>query len=164
MLHHLTLWVPDRERAEESWSWLLGCLGYERDGGGRRRARCSVTRAASAWRSRSRPTWCRACSTAASGPGSTTSRSGSTVTSRSPTSWRTHRTRMVADGERLEREGDRRVPSERLQGRRHLRRRAAGDPPHRRRRLRGEDRPRDPGGDPRTGRLSTDDSGAPHRS
>jgi catechol 2,3-dioxygenase-like lactoylglutathione lyase family enzyme len=31
MLHHLTLWVPDRERAEESWSWLLGCLGYDRD-------------------------------------------------------------------------------------------------------------------------------------
>ena len=31
MLHHLTLWVPDRARAEESWSWLLGCLGYERD-------------------------------------------------------------------------------------------------------------------------------------
>ena len=31
MLHHLTLWVPDLERAEESWSWLLGCLGYERD-------------------------------------------------------------------------------------------------------------------------------------
>jgi catechol 2,3-dioxygenase-like lactoylglutathione lyase family enzyme len=32
MLHHLTLWVPDRERAERSWSWLLGCLGYERVG------------------------------------------------------------------------------------------------------------------------------------
>jgi len=31
MLHHLTLWVPDLERAEESWSWLLGCLGYARD-------------------------------------------------------------------------------------------------------------------------------------
>ena len=31
MLHHLTLWVPDRGRAEESWSWLLGCLGYDRD-------------------------------------------------------------------------------------------------------------------------------------
>ena len=31
MLHHLTLWVPDRERAERSWSWLLGCLGYARD-------------------------------------------------------------------------------------------------------------------------------------
>ncbi len=31
MLHHLTLWVPDLERAEESWSWLLGELGYERD-------------------------------------------------------------------------------------------------------------------------------------
>jgi len=30
MLHHLTLWVPDLGRAEESWSWLLGCLGYER--------------------------------------------------------------------------------------------------------------------------------------
>jgi catechol 2,3-dioxygenase-like lactoylglutathione lyase family enzyme len=33
MLHHLTLWVPDRERAVESWSWLLGQLGYERDAG-----------------------------------------------------------------------------------------------------------------------------------
>lgn len=33
MLHHLTLWVPDRDRAEESWSWLLGCLGYVRDPG-----------------------------------------------------------------------------------------------------------------------------------
>jgi catechol 2,3-dioxygenase-like lactoylglutathione lyase family enzyme len=31
MLHHLTLWVPDLQRAEESWSWLLGELGYERD-------------------------------------------------------------------------------------------------------------------------------------
>ena len=31
MLHHLTLWVPDLERAEESWTWLLGCLDYERD-------------------------------------------------------------------------------------------------------------------------------------
>lgn len=31
MLHHLTLWVPDLERAEESWSWLLERLGYERD-------------------------------------------------------------------------------------------------------------------------------------
>jgi catechol 2,3-dioxygenase-like lactoylglutathione lyase family enzyme len=31
MLHHLTLWVPDLERAEESWTWLLGRLGYERD-------------------------------------------------------------------------------------------------------------------------------------
>ena len=31
MLHHLTLWVPDLERAEESWSWLLGQLDYSRD-------------------------------------------------------------------------------------------------------------------------------------
>ncbi|MEY2422666.1 MAG: hypothetical protein QOI95_2733 [Acidimicrobiaceae bacterium] len=31
MLHHLTLWVPDLERAEQSWSWLLGELGYARD-------------------------------------------------------------------------------------------------------------------------------------
>jgi catechol 2,3-dioxygenase-like lactoylglutathione lyase family enzyme len=31
MLHHVTLWVPDLGRAEESWSWLLGCLGYELD-------------------------------------------------------------------------------------------------------------------------------------
>ena len=28
MLHHLTLWVPDLERARVSWSWLLGELGY----------------------------------------------------------------------------------------------------------------------------------------
>jgi catechol 2,3-dioxygenase-like lactoylglutathione lyase family enzyme len=31
VLHHLTLWVPDLERAEQSWSWLLGELGYTRD-------------------------------------------------------------------------------------------------------------------------------------
>jgi catechol 2,3-dioxygenase-like lactoylglutathione lyase family enzyme len=31
VLHHLTLWVPDLERAEESWNWLLGELGYTRD-------------------------------------------------------------------------------------------------------------------------------------
>jgi catechol 2,3-dioxygenase-like lactoylglutathione lyase family enzyme len=29
VLHHLTLWVPDLRRADESWSWLLGELGYE---------------------------------------------------------------------------------------------------------------------------------------
>ena len=32
MLHHLTLWVPDLPRAHESWSWLLGELGYAHDG------------------------------------------------------------------------------------------------------------------------------------
>lgn len=32
MLHHVTLWVPDLERARESWSWLLGELGYTADG------------------------------------------------------------------------------------------------------------------------------------
>ena len=31
MLHHLTLWVPDLQRAQESWSWLLGELGYAPD-------------------------------------------------------------------------------------------------------------------------------------
>jgi catechol 2,3-dioxygenase-like lactoylglutathione lyase family enzyme len=31
MLHHLTLWVPDLDRAEQSWSWLLGELGYVAD-------------------------------------------------------------------------------------------------------------------------------------
>ncbi len=31
MLHHLTLWVPDLERARHSWSWLLGELGYAQD-------------------------------------------------------------------------------------------------------------------------------------
>jgi catechol 2,3-dioxygenase-like lactoylglutathione lyase family enzyme len=31
VLHHLTLWVPDLERARESWSWLLGELGYTLD-------------------------------------------------------------------------------------------------------------------------------------
>jgi catechol 2,3-dioxygenase-like lactoylglutathione lyase family enzyme len=31
VLHHLTLWVPDIVRAEESWGWLLGQLGYELD-------------------------------------------------------------------------------------------------------------------------------------
>jgi catechol 2,3-dioxygenase-like lactoylglutathione lyase family enzyme len=31
MLHHLTLWVPDLRRAEDSWGWLLGEMGYTRD-------------------------------------------------------------------------------------------------------------------------------------
>jgi catechol 2,3-dioxygenase-like lactoylglutathione lyase family enzyme len=31
VLHHLTLWVPDLGRARESWSWLLGELGYTPD-------------------------------------------------------------------------------------------------------------------------------------
>jgi catechol 2,3-dioxygenase-like lactoylglutathione lyase family enzyme len=29
VLHHVILWVPDLARAEESWTWLLGELGYE---------------------------------------------------------------------------------------------------------------------------------------
>ena len=29
-IHHLQLWVPDLERAEQSWGWLLERLGYER--------------------------------------------------------------------------------------------------------------------------------------
>jgi catechol 2,3-dioxygenase-like lactoylglutathione lyase family enzyme len=28
-IHHLELWVPDLPRAEASWGWLLGALGYE---------------------------------------------------------------------------------------------------------------------------------------
>jgi catechol 2,3-dioxygenase-like lactoylglutathione lyase family enzyme len=31
MLHHITLWVPDLGRAQQSWSWLLSELGYELD-------------------------------------------------------------------------------------------------------------------------------------
>ena len=31
MLHHLTLWVPDLARADPSWRWLLGELGYSLD-------------------------------------------------------------------------------------------------------------------------------------
>ncbi|MCU1451565.1 MAG: GCN5-related N-acetyltransferase [Acidimicrobiales bacterium] len=31
MLHHLSIWVPDIGRAEESWGWLLGQLGYTLD-------------------------------------------------------------------------------------------------------------------------------------
>jgi catechol 2,3-dioxygenase-like lactoylglutathione lyase family enzyme len=31
VLHHLTLWVPDLERARAPWSWLLGRLGYAID-------------------------------------------------------------------------------------------------------------------------------------
>ncbi len=31
MLHHLTLWVPDLGRAEQSWRWLLGELSYDFD-------------------------------------------------------------------------------------------------------------------------------------
>ena len=29
MLHHIELWVPDLSRAEHTWGWLLGALGYE---------------------------------------------------------------------------------------------------------------------------------------
>lgn len=34
MLHHLTLWVPDMDRAQDSWRWLL-CdkLAYELEDG-----------------------------------------------------------------------------------------------------------------------------------
>ncbi|MFG2954552.1 VOC family protein [Streptomyces sp. NPDC048291] len=28
MLHHVELWVPDLDRATESWGWLLGNLGW----------------------------------------------------------------------------------------------------------------------------------------
>jgi len=31
VLHHVTLWVPDLVRAESSWGWLLGEMGYVRD-------------------------------------------------------------------------------------------------------------------------------------
>jgi catechol 2,3-dioxygenase-like lactoylglutathione lyase family enzyme len=31
VLHHIVLWVPDLDRARESWSWLLGELGYRLD-------------------------------------------------------------------------------------------------------------------------------------
>jgi catechol 2,3-dioxygenase-like lactoylglutathione lyase family enzyme len=31
VLHHVTLWVPDLGRAERSWGWLLGELGYAVD-------------------------------------------------------------------------------------------------------------------------------------
>jgi catechol-2,3-dioxygenase len=31
VLHHVTLWVPDLRRAEDSWGWLLGELGYTHD-------------------------------------------------------------------------------------------------------------------------------------
>jgi catechol 2,3-dioxygenase-like lactoylglutathione lyase family enzyme len=31
VLHHLTLWVPDLERAAPAWQWLLDRLGYELD-------------------------------------------------------------------------------------------------------------------------------------
>ena len=31
MLHHLTLWVPDLERAAPPWRWLLDKLGYQLD-------------------------------------------------------------------------------------------------------------------------------------
>ncbi|WP_354527557.1 VOC family protein [Nakamurella sp. UYEF19] len=27
-LHHLELWVPDLNRAQQEWGWLLGQLGY----------------------------------------------------------------------------------------------------------------------------------------
>lgn len=28
-IHHVQLWVPDLQRAERSWGWLLGALGYD---------------------------------------------------------------------------------------------------------------------------------------
>ena len=28
-IHHIQLWVPDLHRAERSWGWLLGELGYD---------------------------------------------------------------------------------------------------------------------------------------
>ena len=31
MLHHLTVWVPDLDRAGRPWRWLLGELGYRLD-------------------------------------------------------------------------------------------------------------------------------------
>jgi catechol 2,3-dioxygenase-like lactoylglutathione lyase family enzyme len=31
VLHHLTLWVPDLDRAAPSWRWLLEHLGYALD-------------------------------------------------------------------------------------------------------------------------------------
>jgi catechol 2,3-dioxygenase-like lactoylglutathione lyase family enzyme len=31
VLHHLTLWVPDLDRAGPSWRWLLERLGYRLD-------------------------------------------------------------------------------------------------------------------------------------
>lgn len=31
MIHHVTLWVPDLNRAEASWGWLLGEMNYTRD-------------------------------------------------------------------------------------------------------------------------------------
>jgi catechol 2,3-dioxygenase-like lactoylglutathione lyase family enzyme len=31
VLHHLTLWVPNLERAAGPWGWLLGRLGYRPD-------------------------------------------------------------------------------------------------------------------------------------
>lgn len=31
VLDHVTLWVPDLERARESWAWLLAELGYSVD-------------------------------------------------------------------------------------------------------------------------------------
>jgi catechol 2,3-dioxygenase-like lactoylglutathione lyase family enzyme len=32
MLHHIELWVPSLARAEASWGWLLGELGYKING------------------------------------------------------------------------------------------------------------------------------------
>jgi catechol 2,3-dioxygenase-like lactoylglutathione lyase family enzyme len=31
VLHHLTLWVPDLDRARDGWTWLLAELGYRAD-------------------------------------------------------------------------------------------------------------------------------------
>ena len=29
LLHHVEVWVPDLDRAEQSWGWLLGELGWK---------------------------------------------------------------------------------------------------------------------------------------
>jgi hypothetical protein len=31
-VHHVELWVPDLVRAEREWGWLLGELGYRKEG------------------------------------------------------------------------------------------------------------------------------------
>ncbi len=68
MLHHLTLWVPDLDRAAASWQWLLHELGFVQDPA---YEQVMLFRHESGYAfvlEQSR-TWCPACSTAASGPG-----------------------------------------------------------------------------------------------
>ena len=57
MLHHVELWVPDLRRAQASWGWLLGALGWEpyQEWGVGRSRRAGLSMAAGTWLCGDRP-------------------------------------------------------------------------------------------------------------